>query len=145
MLYRLIALLMVSLLAAPTWAQVLPVLQGVSNDIVVVGKTQDVVLRGENVGDATKVVVIGEGGVEVALPKPATQPTTQATQPAKPVNLKELKVQVTVKADAPRGPREVRVVTPNGVSMPLVLNVEDYAAVADKEPNNSFSEAQAVT
>lgn len=153
---RIVSLVFIALVMVATdaWAQVLPMLQGASNDIVVVGKTQELTLRGENIGDATRVIVVGEGGVEVELPKPATRPATQATQPAtkpatqpatQPVNPKELKVRVSVKPDAPRGPRELRVVTPNGVSMPLVISVEDYAAIADKEPNNSFSEAQTVT
>jgi len=134
--------------AASAFAQPVPNITGASTDVVVVGKSTQITLMGDNIGDGKQIVIVGESGVTVDFPKPTTQPAT--TQPTtKPVeavkiNPKELKIIATVTADAARGPREIRVVTPNGITKPFLLYVEDFAAVAEKEPNNSISEAQMV-
>jgi hypothetical protein len=123
------------------FAQAVPLIQSASSDLVVVGKSTQITLTGENLGDGTRIMVIGEPGVTASvIVPPATKPAT--TQPAK--NPKELKINVTVSADAARGAREIRVVTPKGVSKPHVISVEDYAPVVEKEPNHSPSEAQSV-
>jgi hypothetical protein len=135
-------------LAGRLAAQPVPSINSASTDVIVVGKITEITLMGENIGDGKQIVVVGEPGVKVELPKPTTQPAT--TQPStKPVeaakiNPKELKVIATVTADASRGPREIRLVTPNGITRPFLLYVEDFAAVAEKEPNNSIAEAQKV-
>jgi hypothetical protein len=139
---------MVCLLVTKAGAQPVPNISGASTDVIVVGKATEITLMGENIGDGRQIVVVGETGVKVDFPKPTTQPAT--TQPTtKPVeavkiNPKELKVIATVTADAARGPREIRVVTPSGITKPFLLYVEDFAAVAEKEPNNSIAEAQMV-
>ena len=193
---RLSALVIILLVATNSaLAQHVPALQSASTDILVVGRTQEITLSGDHLTGASKVVVVGEGGVEVALPKPPpinlncpvsgkavkaehtlayegnsvgfcceNCPKAFEKEPKKYVEKikadaltgqgagdkgqgdgKSLKVQVTVKADAPRGPRELRVVTDKGVSKPLRVTVDDYPAVKDKEPNDSLSEAQSVT
>src|SRR5258706_6534080 len=129
-------------------AQPVPNIGSASTDVNVVGKTTEITLMGDNIGDGKQIVVVGEAGVKVELPKPTTQPAT--TQPTtKPIeavkiNSKELKVIATVTPDAARGAREIRVVTPNGITKPFLLYVEDFAAVAEKEPDNSIAEAQIV-
>ena len=49
-----------------------------------------------------------------------------------------------VAPDAALGPREVRIVTPEGVSNPLVLNVAELPQVLEEPPNNSLEQAQEV-
>src|SRR5688500_14010513 len=69
---------------ASAFAQPIPSIGSASTDVLVVGKTAEITLNGENIGDGTKVLVIGEKGVSIELPKPTTQPAT--TQPTtKPV------------------------------------------------------------
>src|ERR1051325_9342487 len=111
------------LLTRQAMAQPVPTINSASTDVVVVGKITEITLTGENIGDGKQIVVVGEPGVKVELPKPTTRPAT--TQPrTKPVeavkiNPKELKVIVTVTPDAARGAREIRVVTPNGITKPF--------------------------
>ncbi|HEV8379729.1 MAG TPA: hypothetical protein VGP99_12825, partial [Tepidisphaeraceae bacterium] len=99
------------LAVAPLAAQPVPNISGASTDVVVVGKTTEIILMGDNIGDGRQIVVVGEPGVKVGFPKPTTQPAT--TQPttrpveAIKINPKELKVIATVTADASRGAREI--------------------------------------
>src|SRR5437867_10950589 len=62
-----------TLVAAPTLAQPVPNISGASTDVVVVGKTTEITLMGDNIGDGKQIVVVGESGVKVELPKPTTQ------------------------------------------------------------------------
>src|SRR2546421_8282303 len=146
--YLLAGIVCLLLVVAPLAAQPVPNIGSASTDVIVVGKTTEITLMGDNIGDGKQIVVVGEPGVKVELPKPTTQPAT--TQPTtKPVeavkiNPKELKVVATVTPDAARGAREIRLITPNGITKPFLIYVEDFAAVAEKEPNNSIAEAQMV-
>jgi len=54
--------------------QPVPNIGGASTDVIVVGKTTEITLMGENIGDGKQIVVVGEPGVKVELPKPTTQP-----------------------------------------------------------------------
>src|SRR5437764_14154013 len=118
--YLLAGIVCLLLVVAPLAAQPVPNIGSASTDVIVVGKTTEITLMGDNIGDGKQIVVVGESGVKVELPKPTTQPAT--TQPTtKPVeaakiNPKELKVIATVTPDAARGAREIRVVTPNGIT-----------------------------
>ena len=80
-------------------AQPVPTINSASTDVLVVGRTTEITLMGDNIGDGKQIVVVGESGVKVELPKPTTQPaTTQAsTKPVEAVkiNPKELKVIAT--------------------------------------------------
>src|SRR5687768_16424471 len=144
--FLLVGMLCLLLATAHVNAQPVPSINGASTDVLVVGKTAEITFTGENIGDGNKIIVIGEKGVTIELPKPTTQPAT--TQPTtKPVAVakpdpKTLMVIATVTPDAARGPREIRVVTPNGITKPFVVYVEDFRAVAEKEPNNTIGEGQ---
>jgi YHS domain-containing protein len=188
---RLCALIMTLLCAATSAvAQHVPTVSSASTDILVVGQTQELTLSGDHLTGATRVLVIGEGGVEATLPRPpavnltcpvsakpvkpehtlayegdtiafccencpkafekepkkfADKIKADAPRPDKAPDPRQLKLQVTVKPEAPRGPRELRVVTDKGVSKPLRVTVDDYPAVNDKEPNDSLTEAQSIT
>jgi hypothetical protein len=144
--FLVVGMLCLLLATAHVNAQPVPSVGGASTDVLVVGKTAEITLTGENIGDGNKIIVVGEKGVTIELPKPTTQPAT--TQPTtKPLAVakpdpKSLKVIASVTPDAARGPREIRVVTPNGITKPFVVYVEDFRAVAEKEPNNSIGEGQ---
>ena len=53
-------------------------------------------------------------------------------------------MKLAVPADAPLGDREVRLVTPTGVTAPLVVTVGQFPSFTDKEPNNAADAAQEV-
>jgi Bacterial pre-peptidase C-terminal domain len=117
-------------------AQPVPVIASASTDTVQRGKTVSLTLSGENLGGANRVLLLGSGGVEARLA--ASPPATR------PSDVKALTVSVTTAADAPRGVRELRVVTPSGVTKPLTIFVDDLEARAEKEPNDSPSQATLV-
>src|SRR5213079_565436 len=80
-------------------AQPVPNITSASTDVLVVGKTTDITLNGDFIGDGNRILVVGESGVTLDFPKPATQPSTKpTTKPAEAVkiNPKELKVRATV-------------------------------------------------
>lgn len=47
--------------------------------------------------------------------------------------------------DAALGDRELRIITPTGVTQPLILTIGQYPLVLEKEPNNTPESAQAVS
>jgi hypothetical protein len=93
-------------------------------------------LSGANLGGVSRVLVLGAAGVEATI-----APTPPATQPS---DVKAVTVSITTAADAPRGVRELRVVTPSGVTKPFTIFVDDLEARAEKEPNDSPSQATLV-
>jgi hypothetical protein len=128
-------LVVLTLLTTTTRAQPVPTIQSATPDVLQRGHTATLTLTGDNLS-ATQLLLTGPPGVTATLPKPSTQPTTQ---PAK-----QLSLTLTTSPDAPRGPRELRLVTPHGVTKPLLLFVDDLPPVAEKEPNNSPGEANHV-
>ena len=82
-----------------------------------------------------------------APPKPAAKPGKKGAAPAAPKAAKtdsKARVKLTAAPDAPLGVRELRLVTPTGVTAPLVVTVGAFPVVADKEPNNAPEQAQPV-
>src|SRR5687768_1446765 len=131
--------LVLLLLAGAAGAQPVPVIQSASIDTLRRGRTTEVMLSGENLAPASQVIVSGAAGVEASVVRaPVTQPTT------KPAEGKSLGVSVVVDADAPRGIRELRVVTPQGVTRPYTIFVDDLEPTAEREPNNWPREASRI-
>jgi hypothetical protein len=126
----LIAMLLTSLSA---FAQPLPTLTSISPDVLEKGQSATLTLTGENIAHTTRILVIGPPGITATLPTPTTKPA------------KSIALKMTASADAARGLREIRLVTPDGVTKPVFLSVDDLPPVAEKEPNNSPGQAQAIT
>ncbi len=137
-------------------AQPAPKLASVSPEWIQRGTAIEIIFTGENLGAVTEFIFNGASGLSatniapLAPLKPAV--TIEASlggiarvEPAPPKDDKRLVARVTATADAPLGPREVRVVTPAGVSNPLPLNVGQWPEVGEKEPNNLPEQAQAIT
>lgn len=93
------------------------------------GAAAEIVLTGERLAGATSFHVGAPGGVtaEVVSKEP-----------------KKVVARVTVTADAAPGEREIRVITPSGVSNPVTFIVSNLPVFSDKEPNNSVEAAQRV-
>lgn len=121
-------------------AQPLPALAGVPPVYLKQGESQDLTLTGQNLAGVTAVVVVPDPrGLTAALvqpDKPADGSKPDANAPAK--------VKLSAAADAPLGDRELRLVTPTGVTAPLVVTVGQYPFFPDTEPNNAPDAAQTV-
>ena len=135
-------------------SQPAPKLNSISPEWIQRGTTVDVTLSGENLGNVVRYIFSGEGGLSAtnaAVPMGAEEPKvvvestgggiTRAVAPPKR-DEKHLVLQVTAAADASLSSRELRVVSPGGVSNPLLLNVGQWPEVAMKGGNTSLPEAQ---
>jgi hypothetical protein len=120
-----------------TLAQPVPALKSATPDVLQRGHTTTLALTGENIADASQVLLIGPPGLVASIKPDPAPPTTKPT--------KSLTVEIAAAADAARGLRELRLLTPAGVTKPVLVSVDDLPAVAEKEPNNSPGEAQAIT
>jgi hypothetical protein len=132
----------------PAFAQPVPKATSLFPDWVQRGTTSIVVLEGENLAQVNGFIFSGEKGLTA----------TNAAPPAYAVSIeasrggivpadndeKTVRVGVTVAEEAPLGPREMRVITPGGVSSPVTLNVGFLPELTTKEPNHSTNEAQQV-
>jgi hypothetical protein len=107
------------------WAQPMPSLSGMAPIYLRQGETREVVLNGQNLGGAQRA--------EVAAPKGLTAELLAGTP---------LRVKLSAAGDAPLGERELRIVTPLGVTRPVGVTVGQFQLVADKEPNNATDSAQ---
>lgn len=126
------------LAASPALAQPAPTLSGNSHTWVTRGSTIELTLTGEALSQAKQIILDGPPGIAAEL------------VPVKADNPKAARVQVTIAGDAPLGTREIRLVTPGGVSNKVDLNVTFLPVIAEVEPNNavpsnwSLAAAQAV-
>ena len=149
---RILALLSLYCLAIPAAsAQTsFPMLGGAYPVGVQRGKTTDVILRaagngGTNLYGVYKVMFPYKGiQAEIVPPEKGWQPK----DPNKPWELPqvpEVRMRVTVAPDVPTGTYEYRIATPRaGTSSVGQLVIGDEPEVAEKEPNNTQEQAQAV-
>src|SRR5205823_483101 len=109
------------------------------------GTTAEVTLDGQyNYHSAYKVIIEGTGVTgQIEVPKDGWPPADAKTK-AIPV-LNQIKIKLTAAPDAPLGIREVRVVTPRGVSSAGQIVIGDEPETMEKEPNNDAAQAQEIT
>ena len=107
-------------------AQPIPKLAALSREWFQRGTTQELVLSGENLGDAQSVHVSGEPGLSVTIIRPDPgKPAIKVESSAGGISVgnaaetKSVRAQVVVGEDASLNARELRVVTSAGVSNPL--------------------------
>jgi hypothetical protein len=105
-------------------------------------------IEGENLTPIAGYVVSGEGGVLATNGVVKTQDLLLDVSGGGivPVEVggKGIRVGVSVAADAPFGARELRLVSPMGVSTPAILNVGFLPEIQERLPNNSTNDAQTV-
>lgn len=144
------------LLGLSAVAQPVPKLNSISPEWIQRGVTIDVVLTGENLGSVTGFVFSGEAGLSAsntpaaALAAPAVTIESASgaitrAETARVMDPKRLVARVTASTNAALSARELRAVTPMGVSNPLLLNVGHLPEVAEREPNNSVEEPQSIS
>ena len=117
-----------------------PMLMGIDPVAVQVGRTSQCRIHSRyTMHDAVQVVVSGRG-VKAELVPHKLNPKAKKTP-----NIQWLDVKFTVAPDAPLGVREVRVLTPRGLSTVGQLVVVRQPVVAEKGNNNTLAQAQQVT
>ncbi len=118
--------ILTGLFAVPAHAQV-PAVNAVTPAAIQVGTKATLTVNGGSLQGATQILVTGTGVTS------QLGATTNAG--ATPFDL-------TVAPDAPLGVREIRVVTPRGVSNAGRILVSSYPQIVETEPNNTVSTAQ---
>lgn len=109
-----------------------PALTGNPPVYIQIGQSRELTLSGQNLSAATSVVVAGDKDLDVDLIRPEKPADNQA------------RLKITARPSAEPGEREIRIVTPGGVSNVLTVAVGAYPLVEEKEPNNTREEAQSV-
>jgi len=141
----------------PAFAQPAPRLNSLAPEWIQRGTTVDVVLRGENLGGITRVILDGDPGLSATHVPPAP-PSARAgvtvessgggirrAEPAPVRDDKRLVLRVTASPETAFTARELRVVGPGGVSNPLLLNVGQWPEVSEQEMNTASPTGQVVT
>jgi hypothetical protein len=124
------------LMASSVSAQPAPTLTASSHPWVTRGTTVELTLTGDHLAEARKVMLDGPAGITADLVAPA---------PGDKPNPKSLKVKLILDPAAPQGERELRIVTPSGVSNKVDVNVTALPVVGEVEPNNTLAQGQAIT
>ncbi|MFI5381645.1 MAG: DVUA0089 family protein, partial [Tepidisphaerales bacterium] len=108
------------------------------------GTTVEATLMGQNLQGATEIHISGKGVTAKILktdpkagPPPASSQALAFTASAT--------VAFTIAPDAEPGLRDVRIMTPGGMSNRLRFDVGQLPEVMEKEPNNTRQQAQAVS
>ncbi|MEZ0266743.1 MAG: PPC domain-containing protein [Phycisphaerae bacterium] len=118
----LIAAILLSTL--PALGQPVPSLQAASPIVVPLGEI-DIALTGKHIGDANAVLIEGPPGVSVSIVKPRGR-------------MDPSRVALFVSAPAAKpGLRQLRLVTPHGVTNPIPLLVDRNPSTAEQEPNDT--------
>src|SRR5207249_3503710 len=134
-LFRAALLLMPLLGVIQTHAQPVPKLNSLSPPWVQHGTAVEISFSGENLTNASGLLFSRD---------PDSHQSGIAATDLKLKDDKALTAKITVAADAAPAEREVRVVTPSGVSEPLVLNLSDLPEVQQSGTNTSPENAQPV-
>lgn len=100
------------------------------------GQSMEAPLTGQHLANVTSIALPHARGLQVSIVRP---PKT-----AKPSD-GQLRLKLWTDPDAALGEREMRLVSPLGVSAPLHVIVGQYPAIAEKEPNNTWRGAQDVS
>jgi len=130
---RALAFVLTLLLPVIATAQA-PTAASLSQTAVSRGQTVEVTVTGKSLAAVDNVGLADPRGLDVSIVAP--------TPPAKD---DQLKLRLTAAADATPGERELRLVSPTGVSAPVRVTVEQLPAVAEVEPNNAYEQPQVVS
>ena len=120
--------LSVTAIAAPE-----PVLTAISQPKLMRGQSVTLTIAGNHLLETSRIILDGPPGV-----------AAQLVASDKPV-ANSIALQVTIDASATLGDRELRLVTPGGVSNKLDLEITFLPVALEKEPNNTLDTAQVVT
>src|SRR4051794_3258023 len=142
-------------LAVPLLAQPVPKLNSMSAEWIQRGTTLEVSFTGENLGNVNRFLFSGEPGLSATnIPAPLVEKskvviespfgTITRMEPTVVVDQKKLVTRFSADPNAAMGLREVRVVSPTGVSNPLTINVGHLPEIAESGGNSSIEKAQMI-
>jgi pre-peptidase len=109
---------------------------------IVAGKTSKVTLRGLRLDTATEIRIHDPKSTGKLLAK--AKSNVPNGQDAVHVGDSQVEVEVTLPADYPMSTLSLSVVTPAGEGPPYRMLVDSEPAIAEKEPNNGFKNAQLI-
>ncbi|MFO1499776.1 MAG: PPC domain-containing protein [Verrucomicrobiota bacterium] len=119
-------------------AQPVPKLMALSRDWFQRGTTNEVVISGEHLRGAKAVRVSGDGGLAVllstpdeGLPKVTLEASKGGISVGDSSESKAVRATVTISDDASLNPREIRLVTAEGVSNPVIVNVSPIPEILE--------------
>ncbi|HTD86241.1 MAG TPA: PPC domain-containing protein, partial [Candidatus Binatia bacterium] len=129
------------------FAQPVPKLNSISPEWIQRGTTVDIVLTGENLANASGFVFSGDPGLSATnVPASASAPPSVTIESAsggitraeapRTGDQKRVLARVTAAEYAALNPRELRVITPAGVSNPLLINVGHLPEVSESAAAN---------
>ena len=121
-----------AIVSRPAPAQPVPAVTGGAVSIQR-GQTLDLAVNGSSLSAVSSVGLREPQGLDVSLAKP--------DKDAKPTD-NQARLKVIAAPDAVPGEREVRLISPTGVSNPLRVIVEQYPLLSDSEPNNTPAQSQ---
>lgn len=138
------------LFQAAASAQPVPKLNSVSPEYVQRGASVDLLFAGDDLARTISFLVSGEPGIRIELIS-ASEPAVQIQSSKGGISAagqqdnKNVSARLTVAPDAPLGSREVRAVTPDGVSNPITLHVGHLPEIAEIDAHQSAEQAQSIT
>jgi hypothetical protein len=106
------------------------------------GKTSKLTVRGLHIDTATEIHLHDPKSTAELLAK--TKVAVPNGQDAAQVGDSQIEIEVTLPEDYPMDTLSLSVVTPAGESPPYRLMVDPNPAIAEKEPNNGFKNAQVI-
>ena len=115
------------------------------------GETNYVMIAGENLLPPSRIIVAEKSGttVEPDPVAPSSIPLVsdggELFKDPQATDDKHLRVRIVVAPNASFNARELRVVTPDGVSNPLMINFSDLPQITSPDDNDSRDKALAVT
>jgi hypothetical protein len=148
------AIFIAGLLAAVTaHAQPVPKINSISREWLQRGTHTQLTIDGENLSRVSRFIFSDDTEISatvsnVSAAKPAVELESAEVgllKPETPDESKQARVEISIGADAMPGPRELRVVTPDGVSNPVKFNVTDLPEITEAAPDNSLEQAQSIT
>lgn len=124
--------------ASTAHAQPIPAVNAPAPVSVQRGQTVELTLTGGSLAGVTSVALAANDGSAL---------TAEMVKPAEgqPPADNQAMLKLTASSEATPGARELRLVSPTGVSNPVQVWVDQYPVVADAEPNNVPDAAQRVT
>ncbi len=140
----------IAFLVAASSAGAQPSLKSFSYDWVRLGQTNYLTIEGDNLLPVSRILLADSDGVTAELAPPEKTRIPLATeekdlfQDTPSTDAKHLRVRVVVAPDASFNPRELRVVTPEGVSNPLPLYLSDLRQTLSPNDNESLAKALAI-
>ena len=129
--------------------QSIPKLDSIQSTWFQRGTTNEVTVQGDALAGVGEVRITGmgvQGSISVSVSTNfSLEGANGGLVATAPSNAKSAMVRLVIHRDAPPGPREVRVLGPNGISNPLTLQISDLPEIAETKGNGSLKDAQLLT